>query len=83
MTTAIIQAETQLNLVEMEDQRSKDKRPAGKSFEAKVDIQSEDLDSIHTNTRPLIQDRDPKGVNKSLKVNNVVRYQDLATSSTH
>lgn len=42
-----------------------------------VDIQSEELDSTHSNTRPLIQDRDPKGVNKSLKVNNVIRYQDL------
>lgn len=76
MTTAFIQAEAQLNSVEMEEHRLKDNRPAGKSSEAKVDIQSEHLDSTHTKARLLIQDRDPKGINQSLKVKNVSRYKD-------
>ncbi|XP_051271170.1 caveolin-2-like [Dicentrarchus labrax] len=68
MTTAVDQAETQLNSVEMEDERSKDKRQAEELMEVKVDVQSEDLNSTHRDTRPLIHDRDPKRINKSLKV---------------
>lgn len=77
MTTAIIQAGTHSNLVEMDDQGLKENRWVEKLMKVKVDIQSEELDSIQSNTRPLIQDRDPKGVNKNLKVNNVICYQDL------
>lgn len=68
MTTAFNRARTELNLVEMEDQRLKDMRPAEELMEVTVDVQSEDLNSTHSYTRPLIQDRDPKGINKSLKV---------------
>ncbi|XP_038553919.1 caveolin-2-like [Micropterus salmoides] len=68
MTAAVNQTETQLSLVEMEDQGSKNKRPASELMEVKVDVQSEDLNSTHSDTRPLIQDRDPKRINKSLKV---------------
>ncbi|XP_029006905.1 caveolin-2-like [Betta splendens] len=54
----------------MEARRLKDKRPAGKSSEARVDVQSEHLDSTHTDADagPLVQDRDPTGINQSLKV---------------
>lgn len=71
MTTAVNQAETQLNLVEMEDRRLKDNRPARDLVEVQVDLQSEDLNSNHSDTRTLIHDRDPKRVNTSLKVTNV------------
>uniref|UniRef100_A0A3Q1IUL7 Caveolin n=2 Tax=Anabas testudineus TaxID=64144 RepID=A0A3Q1IUL7_ANATE len=40
----------------------------GKLMEVKMDVESADLDSTHHNTGRLTQDRDPKGVNKSLKV---------------
>ncbi|XP_076606748.1 caveolin-2-like [Chaetodon auriga] len=66
MNTAVNQDETQLNLAEMEDQRLKDRRSAGELMEVKV--QSEDLNSTSSDTRPLIHDRDPKKVNKNLKV---------------
>ncbi|XP_037636338.1 caveolin-2-like [Sebastes umbrosus] len=68
MTTAFNRAGTQLILVEMEDQRLKDMRPAEELMEVKVDGQSEDLNSTHSGKGPLIHDRDPKGINKSLKV---------------
>ncbi|KAJ4927528.1 hypothetical protein JOQ06_015255 [Pogonophryne albipinna] len=68
MTTAFNRVGTQLNLVEMEDQRLKDERPAEELMEVKVDVQSEDLNSTHSDTRPQIQGRDPKGVNTILKV---------------
>lgn len=77
MTAAVNQTETQLSLVEMEDQGSKNKRPASELMEVKVDVQSEDLNSTHSDTRPLIQDRDPKRINKSLKVTNVHCHRDL------
>lgn len=53
----------------MEDQRLKDERPAEELMGVKVDVQSEDLNSTHSDTRPQIQGRDPKGVNTILKVN--------------
>nr|XP_046241222.1 caveolin-2-like [Scatophagus argus] len=68
MTTAVSQAETQLNLLEMEDQRLKDSRPAGEPMEVRVDVQSEDLNSTPGDTKSLIHGRDPKNVNKCLKV---------------
>ncbi|KAK9529066.1 hypothetical protein VZT92_013183 [Zoarces viviparus] len=34
----------------------------------KVNVQSEDLNSTHSDASPLVHDRDPKRVNKSLKV---------------
>ncbi|XP_029288303.1 caveolin-2-like [Cottoperca gobio] len=68
MNKAVNRAGTQLNSVEMEDQRLKDKRPAVELMEVKVDVQSADLNSTHTDTRPQIEDRDPKGVNTILKV---------------
>ena len=77
MTTAVDQAETQLNLVKMEDQRLKDKRAAGELMEVKVDAAPEDLNSTHSDKRPLLHDRDPKRVNKSLKVTNVHHHRDL------
>ncbi|XP_032370354.1 caveolin-2 [Etheostoma spectabile] len=52
----------------MEDQRLKDKRPEVEFMDVKVDIQSEDLNSKQCEIRLLIDDRDPKRVNKSLKV---------------
>lgn len=77
MTAAVNQVETQLNFVEMEDQTLQDERPAGELMEVKVDVQSEDLNSTHSDTRPLIYVRDPKRINKSLKVTNVRRHIDL------
>lgn len=77
MTTAVDRAERQLNFVEMEDERLKDLRPAGELMEVKVDVQSEDLNSTHRDTRPLMHDRDPKRVNKSLKVTDVHHHRDL------
>lgn len=76
MTAAVNQAETLLNFVEMEDQRLKDERPAGELMEVKVDVQGEDLNPTQRDTRPLIHDRDPKRINKSLKVTNVHRHRD-------
>lgn len=72
MTAAVDQAEAQLDSADMED-----RRPAGELVEVKVDVQSEDLNSRRGDARPLIHDRDPKGVNKSLKVTNVHRHRDL------
>ena len=42
-----------------------------------VEVQSEDLHSSHRDVRPLIHDRDPKRVNKSLKVTNMHLHLDL------
>ncbi|XP_068450908.1 caveolin-2-like [Clinocottus analis] len=67
MTTAINRAGTQLNLVEMEDQGLNDTGTM-ELMEVKVYAQSEDLNSIHSDARPPIHDRDPKRVNTSLKV---------------
>ncbi|XP_047439538.1 caveolin-2-like [Mugil cephalus] len=52
----------------MEEQRLKEARAAEDLMEIKVDVNSEDLDSSHFDTRPLVYDRDPKRVNSSLKV---------------
>ncbi|KAL7406931.1 hypothetical protein ABVT39_000384 [Epinephelus coioides] len=52
----------------MEDQRLRDEGPEVELTDVKVDVQSDDLSSTHSDTRPLIHDRDPKGINKSLKV---------------
>ncbi|XP_049438954.1 caveolin-2-like [Epinephelus fuscoguttatus] len=68
MITAVNQAGTQLKLEEMEDQRLRDEGPEVELMDVKVDVQSDDLSSTHSDTRPLIHDRDPKGINKSLKV---------------
>uniref|UniRef100_A0A3Q0SYN5 Caveolin n=1 Tax=Amphilophus citrinellus TaxID=61819 RepID=A0A3Q0SYN5_AMPCI len=54
--------------MEMEDEGLKEKRPSGELQEVKVDVHSEDLDFIHSGTRPVIHDRDPKRVNTSLKI---------------
>ncbi|XP_071394267.1 caveolin-2-like [Centroberyx affinis] len=77
MTTEDKLAETQLNLEDMEEQEegtlwsslgAPHKKAAGEQMEVQVEIQSEDLDSTHSDTRPLVQDRDPRGVNKCLRV---------------
>ncbi|XP_026162120.1 caveolin-2-like [Mastacembelus armatus] len=52
----------------MEKQRLKDKTSAREVMEVKVDTQSEDPDSTHGDTRPRSHDRDPRRINKSLKV---------------
>ncbi|KAF7661943.1 hypothetical protein LDENG_00250280 [Lucifuga dentata] len=77
MTAADQQTETQLTLGDMEEQEESDlwssqgiphKKAPAEEMEVKVKIESEDLDSAHSDRRPLIHDRDPKGVNKCLKV---------------
>ncbi|KAM8756313.1 caveolin-2-like [Acanthopagrus schlegelii] len=52
----------------MEERRLKDKGPAGELMEVKVDVPTDDPNSTHSDARPPLHDRDPKGVNKSLKV---------------
>ncbi len=83
MTTAVNQAETQFNIVRMENQRLKDKRQGEELMEVKVDVQSEDPNSTHSNTKPLIEDRDPKRINKSLKVTTVHHHGDLINIKQH
>lgn len=46
-------------------------------MEVKVDVEAEDPHSSHSDTRPLTDDRDPKSINKSLKVTNVHRHMAL------
>ena len=46
-------------------------------MEVKVDVPSGDPNSTHSDARPLLLERDPKGVNKSLKVPNVQCHRDL------
>lgn len=77
MITAVNQAGTQLKLEEMEDQRLRDEGPEVELMDVKVDVQSDDLSSTHSDTRPLIHDRDPKGINKSLKVMSVQHHRGL------
>ncbi|XP_028262578.1 caveolin-2-like [Parambassis ranga] len=52
----------------MEVERLTDNGAAGELMEVKVDVHSEGLDFAGSVTEPLIQDRDPKRVNKILKV---------------
>ncbi|XP_022047921.1 caveolin-2-like [Acanthochromis polyacanthus] len=52
----------------MEEQRLKDEGAAGEPMEVKLDVDAEELDCSRSDTRPLIQDRDPKRINSSLKV---------------
>lgn len=61
----------------MEERRLKDKGPAGELMEVKVDVPTGDPNSTHSDARPPRHDRDPKGVNKSLKVTNVQCHRDL------
>lgn len=65
----------QLDWLDMEDQGLEDQRPVVELMEVKV--QSEDLKSKHADRRPAITDRDPKRINKSLKVTNEHRCTDL------
>ncbi|KAM6947107.1 caveolin-2-like [Lycodopsis pacificus] len=51
----------------MEDQGLNDARTM-ELMEIKVNVQSEDLNSTLSDASPLVHDRDPKRVNKSLKV---------------
>lgn len=46
-------------------------------MEVKVDVPSGGPNSTHSDARPLLHDRDPKGGNKSLKVTNVQCHRDL------
>lgn len=67
----------------MEDERLKDKRPLGELLKVKVDVHSEALDFIHSDTRPVIYDRDPKKVNSSLKVTNVQPAETWAENTQY
>ncbi|TNN85641.1 Caveolin-2 [Liparis tanakae] len=67
MTTAVNRARTRLDVVEMEPQGFNDKGTM-ELVEVKVNAQSEDLNAILSDASPSIHDRDPKRVNKSLKV---------------
>ncbi|XP_053171484.1 caveolin-2-like [Scomber japonicus] len=49
-------------------QEFKQKKTIREQMDVIVEVQSEDLHSSHRDVRPLIHDRDPKRVNKSLKV---------------
>uniref|UniRef100_A0A667X3L0 Caveolin n=1 Tax=Myripristis murdjan TaxID=586833 RepID=A0A667X3L0_9TELE len=77
LNTIDINSETQLNTEDMEEQEETSmwssqglphKKAAEEQIGIQVEVQSEDLDSSHSDTMPLIQSRDPKGVNKCLKV---------------
>ncbi|KAM4613776.1 caveolin-2-like [Polymixia lowei] len=69
--------ETRLDLEDAEEQEESPpwssrglprKNTAGEQTDVEVDVQDEDMDSTHSDVRPLVQDRDPKGVNRCLKV---------------
>ncbi|KAM3877830.1 caveolin-2-like [Diretmus argenteus] len=73
MTTQAKLTEAQLNLEDIGEQEEStlwsSQGTAGEQMEVEVEVQAiQDLHSTHSERRLLVQDRDPKGVNKCLKV---------------
>lgn len=80
--------ETRLNLEDMGEKEEyplwslggfpQERGAAGEHTEVEMEVegQAEDAGSVHSDTRPLVQDRDPKGVNKCLKVTDVPSFEN-------